>query len=77
MDATSLLAKSALIQYPAWKVRNRSCLLQIIRDLGKPRDSTQDTTNIISIINVRTIRIPRGKRDILPSINCYDRYFRK
>ena len=36
----------------AWKVRDRICELQIIRDLEKLRNSTQDKTNIISIIKI-------------------------
>ena len=31
----------------AWKVSDRICVLQIIRDLEKPRNSTQDKTNIM------------------------------
>ena len=43
----------------AWKVGDRICVVQIIRDLVKRRNSTQDKTNIISVINVYA---PTSKR---------------
>ena len=36
----------------AWEVSDRICVIQIIRDLEEPRNSTQDKTNIISVITV-------------------------
>ena len=52
----------------AWKVSDRICVLQIIRDLEKPRNSTQNKTNIISISTYMPIHqkdqknAPRKKR---------------
>ena len=43
----------------AWKVHDRICVIQIIKDLEKPRSSNKDKTNIISVINVYA---PKSKR---------------
>ena len=47
-------------------------MLQIIRDLEKPRNSKQDKTNIISIINVYAPTLERSEKDPEEKEKCYD-----
>ena len=46
----------------AWKDSDRIDVLQIIRDLEKPRNSTKDKTNIISVINVYASTSKRSEK---------------
>ena len=50
----------------AWEVSDRICVIQIIRDLEEPRNSTQDKTNIISVITVSAPTFKKKKREKAP-----------